>query len=692
MVDHIFADLGFQQGFELRDELLRELSARLESAPVSVQRPLLSFVPQVDEYQRKVVEAEVHTMRVVAPAGSGKTQTMLNRVLLRIQQGMNPELVLLLTFDNSAATSLTSKLREQTERLGIELQSLQIKTLNAFGFGVLRNYLSEEYKGIIPQYRQIKLIREVIDALKERSLERYRLLPQNIKQRFYLEFFSLLKNELFDPRAPDAQRLSEFITSSPQLAPFFEPGLTQSKIRPIIEALIWLFMAYERAMQRERLMDFDDQKLRCYLALTESTDLRYRLQRKFAEIIVDEFQDINRLDFALVQVLAEQSALVVTGDDDQAIYGFRGCSPYYIINLQESIGREVTPFELSINYRNPANLVRCADQLIRHNVNRIPKRPIAARSDQADIKVVGTVSAGLEARFIVSFIRKVRRANNNLPFNDIAVLYRTNAQSLPLQVEFILNDIPYYVREQDNILTNDVLERLLGFLRLKLSILKGREPAVKDAMLTLHAYFRYIDGATHNQIESLLVRNSDFFTLLASDALRQIAPWITASNAFQSVREAIDASSLVDTLGVIAKRFKGVRGMVGDLEDALEDRLPLGEVYELAANFGGDTQEFVDTIERALNRARQSDAGKEREHGLALLTYFKSKGLQWHTVILTTCNEGLIPHKRAPIEDERRLFYVAMTRASSNLLISYVKSSVQQSVSPSRFITEAGLL
>src|SRR5678809_84791 len=147
MVDHIFADLGFQQGFELRDELLRELSARLESAPVSVQRPLLSFVPQVDEYQRKVVEAEVHTMRVVAPAGSGKTQTMLNRVLLRIQQGMNPELVLLLTFDNSAATSLTSKLREQTERLGIELQSLQIKTLNAFGFGVLRNYLSEEYKG-----------------------------------------------------------------------------------------------------------------------------------------------------------------------------------------------------------------------------------------------------------------------------------------------------------------------------------------------------------------------------------------------------------------------------------------------------------------------------------------------------------------------------------------------------------------
>src|SRR5215211_584018 len=100
MVDHIFADLGFEQGFDLRDELLQELSNRLEAAPVGVQMPLASFVPQVDQYQQRVVEATAQTMRVVAPAGSGKTQTMLNRVLLRIQQGLNPERLLLLTFDN----------------------------------------------------------------------------------------------------------------------------------------------------------------------------------------------------------------------------------------------------------------------------------------------------------------------------------------------------------------------------------------------------------------------------------------------------------------------------------------------------------------------------------------------------------------------------------------------------------------
>ncbi len=271
----------------------------------------------------------------------------------------------------------------------------------------------------------------------------------------------------------------------------------------------------------------------------------------------------------------------------------------------------------------------------------------------------------------MSFIQKVRRTNSNLPFKDIAVLYRTNAQSLPLQIEFILNDIPYYVRDQDNILSNEVLERLLGFLRLKLQVLERRQPSVKDSMLTLHAYFRYIDGATNQRLENLFNKEPNLFEMLASDGLQKAAPWIAESNVARSVRDAIDAGSLMDTLGVIAKRFKGVRGMVGNLEDAIDDHLPLGEVYELAANFGGNTNEFVMTIESALERARQAGAGKDKERGLALLTYFKSKGLQWHTVILTTCNEGLIPHKRAPLEDERRLFYVAMTRASSNLLISY---------------------
>jgi len=131
---------------------------------------------------------------------------------------------------------------------------------------------------------------------------------------------------------------------------------------------------------------------------------------------------------------------------------------------------------------------------------------------------------------------------------------------------------------------------------------------------------------------------------------------------------------------------------VGSLEDVVAERVPLGEIYELAANFAGKTDDFVRTLERAVERARQTKAGMNRDGGVALLTYLRAKGMQWQTVILTTCNEGLLPHRRASIEDERRLFYVALTRASANLLVSYVKSSCRTSVEPTRFLREAGLI
>jgi DNA helicase-2/ATP-dependent DNA helicase PcrA len=132
-------------------------------------------------------------------------------------------------------------------------------------------------------------------------------------------------------------------------------------------------------------------------------------------------------------------------------------------------------------------------------------------------------------------------------------------------------------------------------------------------------------------------------------------------------------------------------GMIGSLEDALEQRVPLGEIAEVAANFAGSIEEFIGTMDRALRQARRTNAGQDAG-GVALLTYFRSKGLQWHTVILTSCNEGLIPHWRAPIEEERRLFYVAMTRPSANLLVSYLANALNQKVAPSRFLREAGLL
>ena len=154
--------------------------------------------------------------------------------------------------------------------------------------------------------------------------------------------------------------------------------------------------------------------------------------------------------------------------------------------------------------------------------------------------------------------------------------------------------------------------------------------------------------------------------------------------------DVVSAPSLFKTLDLLAKNFKGLRGMVGSLEDVVEGDVPLGEVYELAASFKGRVDAFVATVDTALERAKAARAGHE-ENGVVLATFFKAKGLQWHTVVITSCNQGIIPHKRAPIEEERKLFYVALTRASSNLIVSFLKRSCKTKVPPSCFLREAGL-
>lgn len=690
--DHIYSDNDFSDDFELRKEALEDLLRKINEAPIDIRKALQSFTASADPYQEKVLIAPENTIRLVAPAGSGKTQTIVNRVLTRVSKGLHPQRILLLTFDNSAVSAIKSKLAEQLSSLSIPLEGLTISTLNAFGYRFLRDHVPREHKPVLSKQKHTALIREVKKALEERSPDRFALLPVNVKDRVYGEFFSLLKNNLFDPRDVQPQRFADFMLQATELAKVFLSHLTDpDQLRKAVQGLLWLFQAYELAMKRENVLDFDDQKLRAYRCLQADPQLLASIQARFSEVIVDEFQDINLLDFVFIKALAEKAVLVVTGDDDQAIYGFRGCTPDYIIDLEKQLGRPVGSYELQVNYRCPANIVEHADRLIRHNIRRIPKSPIAANKTLSQIKVVRALTASMEAKSIVAFVRKVLRGNTALVFSDCAVLYRTNAQSLPLQIEFILNDVPYYVRQEDNILHNDTLQKLLGVLRLKLALQSNAVPTVKDRRLTIQAYFRYIGQQQIERLDRLFQRTGDFFDAISGDAFFSVLPKAKDSLLTSSIREAIDAPNLIKTFDALAKRFHGLKGMIGSLEDVVEEKVPLGELYDVAATFKGSVTDFVNTMEQALERARQSNAG-ENKTGVGLLTYFKSKGLQWHTVILTTCNDGLIPHAKASIEDERRLFYVAMTRASSNLLLSYLKNICKNSVSPSRFLKEAGLL
>jgi DNA helicase-2/ATP-dependent DNA helicase PcrA len=217
-------------------------------------------------------------------------------------------------------------------------------------------------------------------------------------------------------------------------------------------------------------------------------------------------------------------------------------------------------------------------------------------------------------------------------------------------------------------------------------------PDTTDAILTIEAYFRYVSKEDSKRLYALFSQGARFFDVITSEAFYNILPKARESRLLPAMDEVLRAESLMDTLDVLAKSFYGLSGMIGSLEDVIAGRAPLGEIYELAADFQGNTADFVRTVQNALDRAKMTSAGEQKDKGVGLLTYFRAKGLQWHTVILTTCNEGVIPHKKAPVEEERRLFYVALTRVTSNLFISYVTNCCNTKVSPSRFLYEAGLL
>jgi DNA helicase-2/ATP-dependent DNA helicase PcrA len=497
-----------------------------------------------DSDQQRVIRCADPTIRVVAPAGSGKTGTIVERVVAQVRRGADPRRILVLTFDTSAAGTLADRIAERGSKETRSLAGVRVSTLNAFGYRLLRRHVPAEHRPVVSGDEREAIAAEVRHALARRSTAHDEAVPPG-DGRAWSELFSRLKNALHDPRSFDIRSLAvTLVRGEPEL---FECAGRRGTARAV-EAVAWLFTAYDRALALHGRIDFDDQKLRAWQLLLASRDLRRRQERRWAEVVVDEFQDINRLDFELVRVLAARARWIVTGDDDQAIYAFRGCSPEWIIELERRSGRRVTSLELRTNYRNPPNLIDAAVRLIRRNRRRISKRPLARRDDAALIRVVSFPSVAGQAEGIAQAILSARRRASRRGFGDFAVLYRTNVESRPILAALTAAGIPCVVREDPDEETG------------------WRRPP---------------------------------------------AP-------------------------------------------------------------------------RARGAAAAADA-------VSLLTYFRAKGLQWPVVFLVSCNEGLSPHRRAEVEDERRLFYVAMTRASAELHVSYLDPSGGAHPPASRFLEEAGL-
>lgn len=690
-----------------------EISKQLDAIVAKVQpndaTKKFSFTVDADEDQKAFIKSNAETIRLLAPAGSGKTQSIINRVLYQASQGQRLDSFLILTFDNAASLSLREKLQQGLRENDIQLpERPDILTLNKFGYQLIRSILKDRVgrrdMGANPYHDQIEAVRRALDLLKSHHPDKYTLLPVNLSRRVYLELIGTLKNKLILPEdlvRRDKQAISQVLDLAAN-STLFDPWLSphrgtpdfESTLRNILNAIVYIFRSYDEINRAHGRIDFDDQKLIPYLYLRSDIDLLKIATGRYLSVIVDEFQDINKLDFELIKLLARGKSLTVVGDDDQSIYAFRGCSPDYIINFEQHIARQVETRILTTNYRCPSNVVEMGNRLILHNSYRVQKTQVAHRGDHADVKLWHCVNSASEAQVIARFIKRLylEKESKGFQYSDIAILTRINSQSLPLQIALILEDIPYHCRIEENLIVSDTMRKLLGLIKLHLQLrADSRHVSIDDSRLILETLFPYVKPSRIKEFHQLADNHGGYLGLAAmsegvlkAHGLDQVG----YRKAIRGLAVPLTPAGLVEH---VSTTFKNLGGLVGSLEDAINGRLPLGEFLDIASRFKGDVAQFYSKMAELLEKVENGLYHKQEGDAVNILTYFRAKGRQWDTVIIPGANQRVIPLGNENIESERRLFYVAITRAASNLIISFVRNAVGARVDRSQFIREMGL-
>lgn len=685
------------------------LNAIVDAVKPNEIAPQADFTADADDDQRKFILSQAKTIRLLAPAGSGKTQSIINKILRNVSMGHSLARTLVLAFDNAACLSLREKLELGLTQNGAKLRSqANILTLNKFGYQLIRKELANKYGpcslGANPEKDRHESMRLALDELKSKAPSAYNLLPSRLARRVYLDLISTLKNEVIIPDkmlAGDPASVERFLDLAERtgfLVPWLEPhrnSLEWDTLKTKIPSLlIHIYRLYNDINRRHNRIDFDDQKLLAYLGLEADADLAAAATAQFTSVIVDEFQDINRLDFEFIRLVAHNKQLIVVGDDDQSIYAFRGCSPDYIIDFPERIGSETETHILKTNYRCPQNVVEMGNSLIAHNTHRINKMQVAHRTDLADVKLWHCLNSASEAQVLARFIKKLYtdRAAKGFRYADVAVLLRINSQSLPLQIALILEEVPYHCRQEENVIVSDTMKKLLGLVGLHIGLRsRPSDFSRSDTKLICECVKQYTKERDIQHLHREIERHGGYLQYARNSDGSALPSGLSQADFRRAMEELVKDATPLELVQRITTNFKYLGGIIGTLEDAINDNLPLGEIVDIAGRFKGDVSQFHSLLTDLLQKVEGGLYHCEEGDAVNLLTYFRAKGRQWNTVIIPGANQKVIPLARSKVEDERRLFYVAVTRATSNLVISYVRHAVRSKVEPSQFIAEMGL-
>lgn len=608
---------------------------------------------QFNKSQMSAIEHKDGPMLVLAGPGSGKTATLVERTKnLITKHGVKPSNILVITFTKAAANEMKQRFLKEMEQSNSQVT---FGTFHAVFFMVLKLAYNYNSSNIITDEIKYQAMREIIHR---HGLE-YR--DENEFMTGLLSEISMIKNS----RIP--------------LEHFYSTQCGENVFRTI-------YKDYEEFLKKHRLIDFDDMLTLTYELFKERPDILQAWQRKYQYILVDEFQDINQIQYDIVRMLAApENNLFMVGDDDQSIYRFRGSKPEIMLHVPKDYP-DVKQIELDINYRCPKEIIEASQRLISQNKERYPKKVEALVETSGTIRFQQFNTQRDEILFLIKEIEE--RLKKGYELSDIAVLFRTNMQPRFLMEQLMAYNVDFKTRDQ---IPNLYDHWIAKDIRAYIDIAQGSRER-KDFLMILNKPARYISR------DSLYDKYIDFEEW---EKLYDEQPWI--AERIEKLHYDIKMLAKMSPYAAINYIRHGIGYEDYLVEYAQYRNLNKEDLFDVLDELQASAKGFKNFeawelhIREYTEELRQKAKKKqENPDAVTLSTMHSAKGLEFKSVFIMDANQGITPYKKAvldkDLEEERRLFYVGMTRASHDLTICSVKELHNKESEISQFVLEAGLI
>lgn len=713
-----------------------------------------NVLSNLDQSQQAFCQHKDDAIRLLAPAGSGKTHSLLARCLWLVQTSeLTKPRLLLFTFTRAARDELRKRMCE--EPFSVAQSNLLITTLNSYGFKVVKKCFynphlitskKDQYfamqNTLRPIWNNYPILKTLLTDTKKRnkSGEALFAISDTLKslgfrhdhldafEEFSTQFEHLAQIGMGQILAKEIlEKLSELRVirniEKSDIGLFYKfEVLPKSEIirlreyqRDIFENYIPFWKESNQHLFNQASITLEDQKYLAYIELDKQlSNQQYTTGGgRIQHILVDEFQDINPLDLALLRTIAEinKAKITIVGDDDQAIFEWRGATPSFILSPDEHIKPPYTTYILSTNYRSPRNIVSLSKKLIENNKNRVSKEFAAFSTKEAHVEVVKKDSVSSAIEYTSALVNQLLKEDMR-----VALISRKRSQLIPYQITFASQKIPFCAAEDLQVFLSEAFNELKEMLKIRdmanihktpyydpiIDLLKlcdkiKRYPLSKNDKASL---LNYLKQCSPQSLIEACVQLRKYQGTLKGDNIDA-----RMSNLFADViQKFIESPTVTKTIQVIGESFDGLQKDYGkSIEDIFYTDPPFIYLAELAQSYQAEYRRFIQDIDNAISTLQNQAFDDDSDYSydscwqrkLHLMTALRAKGKEFDAVIILDANQGIWPIKHAEterqLEQERRLFYVAMTRAKKYLYFIVNDSILDTPTEVTPYLGEMGL-